>query len=69
MPLLNNMTDDTGEAVSEKELDATMKVVELSHYLYEICMMKDQMMNMKENPMEYAVEPMEPSVNNPRKAY
>lgn len=39
-PMLDKMVDDTNDEISERELDATMKVVELAHYLYEIDMMR-----------------------------
>lgn len=42
-PMLQKMADDTNDEISERELDATMKIVELAHYLLEIDMMKHKM--------------------------
>lgn len=42
-PLLEKLTDDTDDQVPERALDACIKIVELSHYLYEIAMMKKKM--------------------------
>lgn len=73
MPLLAKMTDDDPDGpASERELDVTTKIVELAHYLYEICMMKDQMMNMDKGmgDMEYAEDERMPNpMGNPKKAY
>lgn len=65
-PLLDKITDDTDDEVSGRVLDAATKIVELSHYLYEICMMKKKM-SMYDNNMNMEYDEM--AADNPKKVY
>lgn len=68
MPILEKITDDSTDELPERALDACTKMIELAHYLYEVCEMKRKMNPAKDAGMVMDKEmamPGEYSAHNP----